>query len=110
MTFLQPGRRITALSAPSTVRSRRPPLSADGRGRGLPSVSATRRCRRSKRVAEIAENAGIDGNEVLEGQPRDWQIASGNFCNGPWRVNPFEWADPIAGVLLLYGVGARAAA
>src|SRR5882724_11516530 len=81
MTFLQPGRRITALSAPSTVRSRRPPLSADGRGRGLPSVSATRRCRRSKRVAEIAENAGIDGNEVLEGQPRDWQIASGNCGN-----------------------------
>ena len=78
-------------------------------GRGLPAVSATRRCRQSKRVAEIAENAGIDGNEVLEGQPRDWQIASGNFCNGPWRVNPFECADPVAGVLLLYGVGAEAA-
>jgi fatty-acyl-CoA synthase len=27
------------------------------------------------------------------------------FCNGPRLVNPF--ADPIAGVLLLYGVGAR---
>jgi hypothetical protein len=23
--------------------------------------------------------------------------AYGNFCNGPWRVNPFECADPIAG-------------
>jgi hypothetical protein len=34
---------------------------------GLPAVSATRRCRQSKRLAEIAENAGIDGNEVLEG-------------------------------------------
>jgi hypothetical protein len=54
------------MSVPSIVRSRRPPLSADGRGRGLPAVSPTRRCRRSKRVAEIAENAGIDGNEVLE--------------------------------------------
>jgi hypothetical protein len=53
------------MSAPSMVRSRRPPLSADGRGRGLPAVSSTRRCRQSKRVAEIAENAGIDGNEVL---------------------------------------------
>src|ERR1700704_7085504 len=48
------------------VRRRRPPLSADGRGRGLPAVSPTRRRRRSKWVAEIAENAGIDGNEVLE--------------------------------------------
>src|ERR1700730_12301387 len=36
---------------------------------GLPAVSATRRCRQSKRVAEIAENAGIDGNEVLECSP-----------------------------------------
>jgi len=27
------------------------------------------------------------------------------FCNGPRLVNPF--ADPIAGVSLLYGVGAR---
>src|SRR5262249_5131394 len=36
----------------------------------------------------------------------DWRCACGNFCNGPWRVNPFECADPIAGVLLLYGVGA----
>src|SRR5258708_12120098 len=36
---------------------------------GLPAVSATRRCRQSKRVAEIAENAGIDGNEVLECRP-----------------------------------------
>src|SRR5216683_1884138 len=36
---------------------------------GLPAVSATRRRRQSKRVAEIAENAGIDGNEVLEGSP-----------------------------------------
>src|ERR1700694_2812938 len=40
-----------------------------GRGAGvpgLPAVSATRRCRQSKRVAE---NAGIDGNEVLECSP-----------------------------------------
>src|ERR1700736_2014893 len=51
------------MSAPSMVRRRRPPLSADGQGRGLPAMSPTRRCRRSKRVAE---NAGIDGNEVLE--------------------------------------------
>ena len=33
---------------------------------GRPAVSATRRRRQSKRVAEIAENAGIEGNEVLE--------------------------------------------
>src|SRR5216683_5747795 len=49
-----------------------PPLLADGRRAdvpGLPAVSATRRCRQSKRVAEIAENAGIDGNEVLECSP-----------------------------------------
>src|SRR5260370_4189917 len=36
---------------------------------GLPAVSATRRCRQSKRLAEIAENAGIDGNEVLKCTP-----------------------------------------
>src|SRR5580704_10236620 len=36
---------------------------------GLPAVSATRRCRQSKRLAEIAENAGIDGNEVWECSP-----------------------------------------
>jgi hypothetical protein len=59
------------MSAPSMVRSRRPPALGGwaGRragGRGLPAVSPTRRCRRSKRVAEIAENAGSDGNEVLE--------------------------------------------
>src|SRR5713101_3388550 len=48
-----------------------PPLLADGRAGvpGLPAGSATRRCRQSKRVAEIAENAGIDGNEVLECSP-----------------------------------------
>jgi hypothetical protein len=51
---------------------------AGRRAGGLPAVSPTRRCRRSKRVAEIAE---IDGNEVLECQPRDWQIASGNCGN-----------------------------
>src|SRR5216684_6893392 len=60
------------MSAPSMVRSRRD-LLADGRGvcgvPGLPAVSATRRYRQSKRVAEIAENAGIDGNEVLKCSP-----------------------------------------
>src|SRR5713101_3621946 len=42
-----------------------PPLLADGRAGvpGLPAVSATRRCRQSK---PVAENAGIDGNEGFE--------------------------------------------
>src|SRR5260370_19934329 len=62
------------MSAPSMVRSRRSPALGGWAGRragvrGLPAVSATRRCRQSKRVAEIAENAGIEGNEVLECSP-----------------------------------------
>src|SRR6266852_6226978 len=62
------------MSAPSMVRSRRSPALGGWAERragvpGLPAVSATRRRRQSKRVAEIAENAGIDGNEVLERSP-----------------------------------------
>jgi hypothetical protein len=32
------------------------------------------------------------------------------FCNGPWFVNPFHLRHPFAGVLLLSGVSAWAAA
>jgi hypothetical protein len=57
-------------------------------------------------LAEIAQIAETPPSAVPD-SGADWQNASGNFCNGPWRVNPFECADPIAGVLLLYGVGAE---
>src|SRR5580704_14034330 len=59
------------MSAPSMVRRlKHPTLLADGRG-VVPASPDCRQSRqadagRSKRVAEIAENAGIDGNEVLE--------------------------------------------
>jgi len=72
-------------------------------------VSATNVFHGSKRAALTA----LTALTPAVGRPSgtcDWRNACGNFCNGPWRVNPFEWADPIAGVFLLYGVGARAAA
>jgi hypothetical protein len=75
------------------VRCRRPPLSADGRGRGLPAVSPTRHCRRSKR---LAESAGSDGNEVLEVQPSDWQSACGN-CAKSRHGPPTRYHDKIGG-------------
>jgi hypothetical protein len=61
------------MSAPSTVEADVPPLLSDGRGVAPPSPDC-QQCRqpdagRSKQVAEIAENAGIDGNEILEGSP-----------------------------------------
>src|SRR5882757_3050077 len=73
MTSPYPGRRITAMSAPSTVEADFPPPLSDGRG-VAPASPDCQQCRqpdagRSKQVAEIAENAGIDGNEILEGSP-----------------------------------------
>jgi len=35
------------------------------------------------------------------------QVAHPGFCNGPWLVNPFLRC-PLAGHLLLYGIGAVA--
>src|SRR5260370_41975426 len=71
MTFPVPGRRITAMSASSTVEADEIPALGGWAERragvpGLPAVPAIRRRRQSKRVAEIAENAGSDENEVLE--------------------------------------------
>ena len=61
------------MSAPSTVEADVPPPLSDGRG-VAPASPDCQQCRqpdagRSKQVAEIAENAGIDGNEILEGSP-----------------------------------------
>src|SRR3954470_17631967 len=41
-------------------------------------------------------------------QPKDpgYRFAHPGFCNGPWLVNPFFCVDPLAGHLLLYGIGA----
>jgi hypothetical protein len=61
------------MSAPSTVEADVPPLLSDGRGVAPPSPDCQQSRQpdagRSKQVAEIAENAGIDENEVLEGSP-----------------------------------------
>ncbi len=51
----------------------------------------------------------VDGSTGSEASARRCRTGSGNFCNGPWRVNPLECGDPVAGVLLLSGVGAVAA-
>ncbi|MCP1915341.1 hypothetical protein J2R96_007821 [Bradyrhizobium elkanii] len=38
-----------------------------------------------------------------------YRFAHPGFCNGPWLVNPFS-RHPLAGHLLLYGIGAKAVA
>jgi hypothetical protein len=38
-----------------------------------------------------------------------YRFAHAGFCNGPWLVNPFL-RHPLAGNLLLYGIGAMAVA
>ncbi len=64
----------------------------------------------------IVETDGLDTQFVcLMSSLRDTRqriaamlVNKSGFCNGPPRVNPFE-RDPVAGVLLLSGVGAVAA-
>jgi hypothetical protein len=46
---------------------------------------------------------------MTESESRDFAPLHPGFCNGPWLVNPFL-RDPLAGYLLLYGIGAMAVA
>jgi hypothetical protein len=47
-------------------------------------------------------------SEATPGTPAS-RCAHAGFCNGPWLVNPFL-RHPLAGNLLLYGIGAMAVA
>jgi feruloyl-CoA synthase len=51
----------------------------------------------------------VASGDKLEVRVRGPNVTPG-FCNGPWLVNPLFLRHPLAGNLLLYGIGAAAVA
>ncbi|MCS3732075.1 hypothetical protein, partial [Bradyrhizobium betae] len=56
--------------------------------------------------ARLFSVARMERSAMLEGLSRISLAFHPGFCNGPWLVNPFL-RRPLAGNLLLYGIGAE---